>query len=51
VCSLGALVNVSLAHDVFAASGLWLLAGTAGAAVGALVNYTLTSVFTWRRRP
>jgi dolichol-phosphate mannosyltransferase len=51
VCSLGALVNVSLAHDVFAASGLWLLAGAAGAAVGALVNYTLTSVFTWRRRP
>ena len=51
VCSLGALINVGIARDVYAASGMWLLAGTAGAAVGALVNYTLTSVFTWRRRP
>jgi len=51
VCSLGALVNVGIARDVYGATGMWLLAGTAGAAVGALVNYTLTSVFTWRRRP
>jgi dolichol-phosphate mannosyltransferase len=51
VCSIGALVNVGIARDVYALSGSWLLAGTAGAGVGALINYTLTSVFTWRRRP
>lgn len=51
VCSIGALANVGIARDVYALSGSWLLAGTAGAGVGALINYTLTSVFTWRRRP
>jgi dolichol-phosphate mannosyltransferase len=51
VCGLGALVNVAIARDVYAETGLWLLAGIAGAVAGALVNYSLTSVFTWRRRP
>jgi len=51
VCSLGALVNIAIARDVYAGTGLWLLAGIAGAVAGALVNYSLTSVFTWRRRP
>jgi dolichol-phosphate mannosyltransferase len=50
VCSLGALVNIAIARDVYEATGLWLLAGIAGAVAGALVNYSLTSVFTWRRR-
>ena len=51
VCSLGALVNIAIGRDVYAETGLWLLAGIAGAVAGALVNYSLTSVFTWRRRP
>lgn len=51
VCSLGALVNIAIARDIYAATGAWLLAGTSGAVVAALVNYSLTSVFTWRRRP
>jgi dolichol-phosphate mannosyltransferase len=51
VCSLGAVVNIAIARDVYAATGLWLVAGIAGAVAGALVNYSLTSVFTWRRRP
>ena len=51
VCSLGALVNIAIARDVYTGTGLWLLAGIAGAVAGALVNYSLTSVFTWRRRP
>jgi len=50
VCSLGALVNIAIASDVYAETGLWLLAGIAGAVAGALVNYSLSSVFTWRRR-
>lgn len=50
VCCLGAVVNIAIARDVYAETGLWLLAGIAGAVAGALVNYSLTSVFTWRRR-
>jgi dolichol-phosphate mannosyltransferase len=50
VCSLGAVVNIAIARDVYGATGLWLVAGVAGAVAGALVNYSLTSVFTWRRR-
>jgi len=30
---------------------MWLLAGFGGAAIGALLNYALTSIFTWGRRP
>jgi len=50
VCSIGELVNIAIASDVSAETGLWLLAGIAGAVAGALVNYSLSSVFTWRRR-
>jgi dolichol-phosphate mannosyltransferase len=46
VCCLGAVVNIAIARDVYTETGLWLLASIAGA----LVNYSLTSVFTWRRR-
>jgi dolichol-phosphate mannosyltransferase len=51
LCSLGALVNVAVARDVYHVTDLWLVAGIAGAAVGALLNYALTSIFTWGRRP
>jgi dolichol-phosphate mannosyltransferase len=51
VCSLGAAVNVVVARDVYVTTGLWLVSGIAGAAVGALINYALTSMFTWNRRP
>jgi dolichol-phosphate mannosyltransferase len=49
VCAIGALVNVAVARDLYALSGLWWLAGIAGAVVGALLNYGLTSFFTWGR--
>ncbi len=50
VCGIGALVNVAVARDLYASTGMWLLAGIAGAVVGALLNYGLTSIFTWGRR-
>ena len=50
VCGLGALVNVAVARDLYDLTGMWLLAGIAGAAIGALLNYALTSFFTWGRR-
>ena len=50
ICGLGAVVNVLVARDLYAMTQMWLLAGAAGAAVGALRNYALTSMFTWGRR-
>jgi dolichol-phosphate mannosyltransferase len=51
ICGLGAVVNVMVARDLYAMTQMWLVAGLAGAAVGALLNYALTSMFTWGRRP
>jgi dolichol-phosphate mannosyltransferase len=51
LCGLGALVNVAVARDVYYLTDMWLVAGIAGAAIGALLNYALTSIFTWGRRP
>jgi dolichol-phosphate mannosyltransferase len=51
LCGLGALVNVAVARDLYHVTDMWLVAGIAGAAVGALMNYALTSIFTWGRRP
>ena len=50
LCGLGAFANVAVARDLYGTTGLWLLAGMCGALVGALLNYALTSIFTWRRR-
>jgi dolichol-phosphate mannosyltransferase len=49
ICGLGAAVNVLVARDVFAVTQMWFYAGISGAAVGALINYSLTSMFTWGR--
>ena len=51
VCSVGALTTVAVAGDLYRITGLWPLAGAGGAVVGALLNYALTSIFTWGRRP
>lgn len=51
ICGLGAVVNVLIGRDLYALTGMWLLAGAGGAGVGALLNYALTSMFTWGRRP
>ena len=50
ICGLGAVINVLVAGDLYAMTGKWFLAGATGAAVGALLNYALTSMFTWGRR-
>ena len=50
VCALGAVINVLVARDLYALTQMWLVAGVGGAAVGALLNYALTSMFTWGRR-
>jgi dolichol-phosphate mannosyltransferase len=50
ICGLGAVINVLVARDLYAMTAMWFLAGAIGAAVGALHNYALTSMFTWGRR-
>jgi dolichol-phosphate mannosyltransferase len=50
ICGLGAVVNVLVARDLYTMTQMWLFAGAGGAAVGALLNYALTSMFTWGRR-
>ncbi len=35
---------------LFDRDGVWWLAGGAGALVGSVWNYTMGSVFTWRKR-
>ncbi|MEJ2624167.1 MAG: glycosyltransferase family 2 protein [Pseudolabrys sp.] len=49
VCSVGGVANVGIAALLFANNTMWWLAGLAGAAMGAVWNYALTSVFTWRQ--
>jgi dolichol-phosphate mannosyltransferase len=49
-CSIGALANVGIANYLFQGghSG-WLLSALAGILVGAVWNYAVTAVYTWRR--
>jgi dolichol-phosphate mannosyltransferase len=48
ICGLGALANIGLADLVYSTQRWWV-AGIAGATIGALWNFTATSIFTWKR--
>jgi putative flippase GtrA len=50
VCGLGAAANVGIASHLFDAKHSWWLAGLGGAAIGAVWNYAMSSVFVWRSR-
>jgi dolichol-phosphate mannosyltransferase len=50
ICGLGAVANVGVASYVFAANYVWWLAGAAGAVIGSVFNFAMSSVFTWNRR-
>lgn len=47
-CSVGALANVGIATWLFGQEGMWVLSAVAGVLVGAVWNYAITSVFTWK---
>jgi dolichol-phosphate mannosyltransferase len=49
VCSVGVLANVGVANMIYQSEPVWWLAGTAGAAMGAVWNYAASSVLTWRK--
>jgi dolichol-phosphate mannosyltransferase len=48
VCAIGMLANVGIAAVLFQQRYTWWLAATAGIFMGAIWNYTATSIFTWR---
>jgi dolichol-phosphate mannosyltransferase len=50
VCGLGIVANVGVATYVFSANHVWWLAGVAGAVVGSVFNFAMSSVFTWNRK-
>jgi dolichol-phosphate mannosyltransferase len=50
ICGVGAVANVGVASFAFTSSQTWWLAGIAGAIVGSVWNFTMSSVFTWRLR-
>jgi dolichol-phosphate mannosyltransferase len=49
-CSVGALANVDIASWLYAESEVWWVAGAAGATMGALWNYAMSTLFVWRAR-
>ena len=48
VCGLGFVANVGVANAIFADGANWLLSGIAGACVGAVWNYAVSNVLTWK---
>jgi len=48
-CSLGALINLRMAELVRDQGFPWYIAGVCGLAVGAVWNYGITSLTTWRQ--
>ena len=47
-CSVGALANVGISTFLFDFGIAWYLAAAVGVIVGAVWNYAVTSVFTWK---
>lgn len=49
-CSIGAFTNVGIASWLYSEDRVWWVAGAAGAVMGALWNYAMSSLFVWRTR-
>jgi dolichol-phosphate mannosyltransferase len=50
VCSVGAVANINIASWVYNSQQVWWVAGLAGALVGVVWNYAVSSAFVWRKR-
>ncbi len=50
ICSLGAFTNLAVATYIFGFSSNWLISSMVGAIFGAVWNFTLTSIFTWKSK-
>jgi dolichol-phosphate mannosyltransferase len=49
VCSIGAVANVGIADFLFGQDYDWWVSGICGILVGAVWNYAMSALFTWRR--
>jgi dolichol-phosphate mannosyltransferase len=49
VCSVGAVTNVGIASFLFERRTFWVTSALAGVLVGAVWNYAVTAVYTWRK--
>lgn len=47
-CSVGAVANVGIASYIFSLDAQWILAAIAGILVGAVWNYAVTMIYTWK---
>jgi len=50
-CSVGAFANVGIAGYLFDRHTGWVTSAVVGVLVGAVWNYAVTAVYTWRRTP
>jgi dolichol-phosphate mannosyltransferase len=48
-CSVGAFANVGIAAYIFSLDTQWVLAAICGIVVGAVWNYAVTMVYTWKK--
>jgi dolichol-phosphate mannosyltransferase len=48
ICGIGATANVGVASYLFSANQIWWVAGLLGVVVGAVWNYAMSSIFTWK---
>ncbi len=48
--AVGAVANIGVIGAMFSQGSGWWMAGIAGALVGVVWNYTMSSLFTWHRR-
>jgi dolichol-phosphate mannosyltransferase len=49
VCSLGAFANVGIASYMHSGATNWALAALVGIIVGAVWNYAVTAIYTWKK--
>ncbi len=49
ICAVGAASNVGVAAFLFMSNYSWWLSGVAGVLVGAVWNYAVSAIFTWRK--
>ncbi len=50
VCGLGAIANIGIANVLYADHITWTAAGLAGAAIGVVWNYAVSTTLVWRPR-
>jgi dolichol-phosphate mannosyltransferase len=48
-CSVGAIANVGIAAYIYSLDTQWVLAAICGIVVGAVWNYAVTMVYTWKK--